>query len=95
MQPDQGTIDKIQERFRTLIVPYNVDKINDPRVKRHGEKHGEKYHFKAKDAMSGAKKRTENLSVLARFQKGGTGIPMTKKTGGRKHFAVIWTILSR
>ena len=95
LQPDQGTIDKFQERFRTLIVPYNVDKINDPRVKRHGEKHGEKDHFKAKDAMRGAKKRTENLSVLVRLQKDGTGIPMTKKTSGRKHFAVIWTFLSR
>ena len=37
LQPDQGTIDKIHERFRALIVPYYVDKINNPREKRHGE----------------------------------------------------------
>ena len=95
LQPDQGTIDKFQERFRALIVPHNVDKINDPRVKRHGKKHGEKDHFKAQDTMRGAKKRTENLSVLARLQKDGAGIPMTKKTAGRKHFVVIWFFLSR
>ena len=95
LQLDQGTIDKIHERFRALIVPYCVDKINNPRRKRHGEKHGQTDHFKAKDALRGAKKRTGNLSVLARFHKNGTGIPIMKKTGGRKNFAVIWTILSR
>ena len=95
MHADQGTIDKIQARFRALIVPYNVDKVNNPRGKRHGEKHGQKDHFKSKDAMRGAKKRTGNLSILARFEKDVTGIPIMKKTGGRKHFAVIWTILSR
>ena len=33
LQPDQGTFDKIQERFRALIVPYYVDKVKQSEEK--------------------------------------------------------------
>ena len=59
--------DKIRERFRALIGSYYVPEING-RGKRHGIKQWQEDHVRAKDATRGAKKRTGNPSILARFQ---------------------------
>ena len=67
LQLGQGIFDKIRERFRALIGSYYVPEIN-ARGKRHGIKQWQEDHVRAKDATRGAKKRTGNPSILARFQ---------------------------
>ena len=68
-RPDEDTINKIKLRFKALVVPYHIARINRSRGKKCGEKEWQIDHWKAKDAMRGAVKHNENHnpSILVRW----------------------------
>ena len=60
LRPDEDTINRIQRRFKALIVPYYFARLYRSRGKKCGEQKRQTYHWIAEDAMRGAVKHNEN-----------------------------------
>ena len=69
VRPDENTINRIQMRFKALIVPYCLLRMNRSSGKKCGEKKWQIDHWKAKDAVRGAAKHNKNRnpSMLDRW----------------------------
>ena len=94
LRPDEDILNKVNERFETLIVPYYVLCMRTATEKKHGEQHQQAHHWKAKNAY----KRAKNTIIPQSW----TDVVVTKCPGIRNKQLVVmrpaastWTTSTR